>query len=142
MTVVPLFKIVCTAPFGEIWYAVSVGASVFINNEPGTVQGACKSSHNDWQIEINCGDPNNLQNVKNCDIILKTIDKMGDFIYDGTIGDQLLNIVDDANNNRDKLASLMKLVNDNGIEYGGNGDKSQMYTDTGIAIEASPKNHE
>ena len=79
-----------------------------------------------------------LSNVSNCDIILKSTDKMGDFIYDGTIGDQLLNIVDDANNNRDKLASLMKLVNDNG----GNGENSQMYTDTGIAIEASPTNHE
>lgn len=135
-------SIVCTAPFGESWYAVSVDAQVFINNKSGTVQHASKTSDNDWKIEINCGDPNNLQHVSNRDIVLKSTDKIGDFIYDGTIGDQILNIVDDANNNRDKLASLMQLVNDNGVEYGGNGENSQMYTDTGVAIEASPTNHQ
>ena len=119
-----------------------MGAPVCVNNKAGTVQHACKSCNNDWKIAINYGDPQNLQHVSNRDIVLKSSDKMGDFIYDGTIGDQLLNIVDDANNNKDKLASLMQLVNDNGIEYGGNGENSKMYTDNGIAIEASPKNHQ
>lgn len=133
--------IVCTARCGtdnaELWHAVSVGASVQVGSKCGVVERGYESSTNGWNIVVNFDDGTDVQHINNSNLILKSKDKCGDFIVDGTIGDQLLKLVDSAHDNKDKIDQLMSMVRTDGIEYGGQSQNGPNYNDCGIAIEAS-----
>ena len=137
--------VVCTARCGEpdtaTWHAVSVGAAVRMGIKRGIVQRGYKSSTNGWVIVVNFGNDTNLEHVCNRDIILESTEQEQEWIFDGTYGDQLLDLVDNATEHRSEIKRLTELVQQNGIEYGGEGKNGKIYNDHGIAIEASWLNH-
>ena len=131
--------IACTALGDDdntsMWYPVYVGAPVSVKNTRCIVKSACKASTNKWNILVTFDNGGASKYVQNDELKLECDQNKGDLIYDGTIGDQLLKVVDDPNTNRNEITHLVQTLKNNGFEYGDAGHGTR-FNEYGIAIEA------